>query len=140
MARVNFFTEDIDFKVPFPRKTATWIQQAITKEKKQLYQLNYVFCSDDYLHQINQQYLNHRSLTDIITFDNSEGSGKLEGDIFISIDRVKENSQIFLVPFDIELRRVIIHGALHLIGYSDKTEQAKAVMRKKEDAYLSLFK
>lgn len=140
MASINFFTEGISFKVSNPRKTATWIKAAVAKEKKRLHQLNYIFCSDEYLLKVNQQYLNHQSLTDIITFDNSENSEFLEGDIFISIERVRENAGKFKVDFDNELRRVIVHGALHLMGYTDKTKKAKKEMRKKEDAYLSLFK
>lgn len=139
MARVNFFTEDISFKIPFPRKTSKWISDTISKENSILKQLNYILCSDEYLQEINLEYLNHKSLTDIITFDNSEESGQIEGDIFISIDRVKENAEKFKVPFENELLRVIIHGALHLIGYSDKTDSEKKVMRKKEDTYLSLW-
>jgi probable rRNA maturation factor len=139
MASINFFTEDVTFKVPNPRKTSAWLKSAIAKEKRSLSQLNYIFCSDTYLNRINQQYLNHTSLTDIITFDNSDGSGVIEGDIFISIDRIDENAIKFKTNFQTELLRVIVHGALHLIGYTDKTAKAKVEMRKKEDAYLSLF-
>jgi probable rRNA maturation factor len=140
MPSIKFFAEDIDFKLPHPRKTSSWIKSTIQKEKKTLAGLNYIFCSDEYLLGINVEYLRHKTYTDIITFDMSDGSGLIEGDIFISIQRVKENSEKLGVPFDEELHRVIIHGALHLIGYSDKTPAQKTTMRRKEDAYLSLRK
>jgi probable rRNA maturation factor len=139
MAKVNFFTESVDFKLPHPRKTSTWICASILSEKKKLKELNYIFCSDEHLREMNIQFLNHKTFTDILTFDNSE-DGSIEGDIFISIDRVKENSAKFNTDFLTELHRVIIHGALHLIGYKDKSDRDKKAMRKKEDAYLSLRK
>jgi rRNA maturation RNase YbeY len=140
MARINFFVEDIDFKLPFPRKTSNWIKSVVHKEKKQIKELNYIFCSDEHLRQINLTYLKHKTYTDIVTFDNTEDESVLEGDIFISIDRVKENAKKFDTLFLDELNRVMIHGALHLIGYSDKSVKAKTLMRKKEDACLSLRK
>jgi len=100
--------------------------------------VNYIFCSDQYLLKINQEYLNHNTYTDIITFENTEETGKLEADIFISIDRVKENAQKLASNSDSELHRVIIHGVLHLLGFNDKTEADKNRMREKEDACLSL--
>jgi rRNA maturation RNase YbeY len=136
---VHFFSEGIDFALPHPRKTSNWIKSVISIEKKTLIDLNYIFCSDAYLHQMNQTYLHHNTLTDIITFDYSQKS-KMEGEIYISIDRVKENCITFNRPFDEELHRVIIHGVLHLIGYKDKTKADKAGMRKKEEACLSLRK
>ena|SRR6478609_3221208 len=136
---VHFFSEGIDFTLPHPRKTSNWVNSVIKKEKKSLISVNYVFCTDSYLLQMNQDYLHHDTLTDIITFDYSQKS-KLEGEIYISIDRVKENSDVFNRPFDEELHRVIIHGILHLAGYKDKSKAEKALMRKKEDAYLSLRK
>jgi probable rRNA maturation factor len=138
MAQINFFTEDIDFSIPLPRKTSNWIKAALIKEKKKLKEVNYIFCSDDYLLQINQNYLNHSTLTDIVTFDTSEVKNQIAGDIFISIPRVKENAEEFGTSFRDELNRVMIHGVLHLMGYSDKSKEAKVRMRKKEDAYLSL--
>lgn len=140
MAAVNFFNQDLSFKLPKPRKTASWIREVIQREKKQLILLNYIFCSDQHLLGINQQYLNHQTFTDIITFDNSEGEGIIEGDVFISIERVKANAAAFETEFDEEVHRVLIHGVLHLAGYSDKSKQEKSDMRKKEDAYLSLRK
>ncbi|MEQ8362132.1 MAG: rRNA maturation RNase YbeY [Cyclobacteriaceae bacterium] len=137
---VRFFSEEITFKLDHPRKTSTWIKEAIKKEKGQLDELNYIFCSDQYLLSINQQYLKHNTLTDIITFGHSEKGTPISGDIYISIERVKENAQHFEIPFEEELHRVIIHGILHLLGYKDKKSGDKALMRKKEEAYLSLRK
>jgi probable rRNA maturation factor len=138
MASIRFFSEETDFKLPHPRKTSTWIKSALAKEKKTLGDLNFIFCTDEYLLQINIEYLDHQTYTDIITFDSSEASGTIEGDIFISIERIEENAGKFDRPFDEELHRVIIHGVLHLIGYGDKTKTAKAQMRAKEDAYLAI--
>ena len=138
MAQISFFAEDVKFKLPHPRKSSTWIKETIIKEKRKLESLNFIFCSDEYLREINIQYLNHKTYTDIVTFDQSEEPKTIQGDIFISIDRVKENAANFEVDFDEELHRVLIHGVLHLIGYGDKDPKAKARMRKKEDAYLSL--
>lgn len=139
MAQINYFSRGLSFKLKHPRKTSVWIRKTAAEEKCSIKELNYIFCSDEYLHDLNVRFLNHDTYTDIITFDNSEGGEDgLEGDIFISIDRVKENAQKLGVPFDEELHRVIIHGVLHLIGYSDKSAAAKASMRRKEDAYLSL--
>jgi probable rRNA maturation factor len=140
MPKVNFFSEDIEFSLLHPRKTSQWIQLAVKKEKKKLKELNYVFCSDNYLSSLNKEYLNHSTLTDIITFDNSETKDAIEGDIFISVERVRDNSAKFNVDFDSELHRVVIHGALHLMGYKDKLDGDKMTMRGKEDAYLSLRK
>jgi probable rRNA maturation factor len=100
--------------------------------------VNFIFCSDEYLHSINVQYLNHTTYTDIVTFDSSETKGLIEGDIFISVERIQENASKFNTSFDEELHRVIIHGVLHLIGYSDKGSTKKAQMKRKEDTYLSL--
>jgi probable rRNA maturation factor len=138
MSSIHFFEEEINFRLPHPRKTGNWIKRSIKKEKKKLFELNIVFCSDEYLREINIQYLKHKTYTDILTFDMSEDTGLVQGDIFISVDRVRENAAKFHSEFDDELHRVIIHGLLHLIGYSDKIHRKKAVMRKKEDAYLSL--
>ena len=140
MPSIRFFEEDVAFTIPHPRKTSAWIKSAIVKERKTLGEVNYIFCSDEYLRQVNIQYLNHHTFTDIVTFDSSEVKGQISGDIFISIDRVKENAEKFKTTFDHELHRVLIHGVLHLIGYTDKGLEKKAAMRKKEDAYLSLRK
>jgi len=138
MASIHFFSEETEFKLPHPRKTSSWIKSALQTEKKTLGDLNFIFCTDEYLLQINMEYLDHHTYTDIITFDSSETPGTIEGDIFISIERIQENATKFERPFDEELHRVIIHGVLHLMGYGDKSKAAKAQMRKKEDTYLSL--
>lgn len=139
---VRFFSEEIQFKLQQPRKTSTWIKESIGKEKGSLGDLNFIFCTDAYLLSMNQQYLKHNTLTDIITFDNraDDQSGAIEGDIFISIERVEENASLLGVAFDTELHRVLIHGVLHLLGYNDKKKADKDLMRKKEEAYLSLRK
>jgi len=138
MPSIQFFSEGIRFKLDHPRKTRSWIKSAIEAEDMQAGSLNYIFCSDAYLHDINLKYLNHDTLTDIVTFDNSEEVGLIEGDIFISIDRVRENAKTFNRSVDEELHRVLIHGVLHLLGYADKSPASKKQMRKKEDHYLSL--
>ena len=138
MALINFFSEDVDFKLARPKKIVLWIKSAVAAEKRKVKLLNIIFCSDDYLIKINKQYLNHKTLTDIITFDQSEDPLLLEGDIFISVPRVRDNATKFKVTLNDELHRVIIHGVLHLIGYGDKSNSSKKQMREKEDAYLSL--
>jgi len=138
MGSITFFTEGIDFKMPRPRATKSWIQKVIQKEKRRLKSLSYVFCSDEFLSKLNQDYLNHETLTDVITFNYSSGSGIIEGEIYISIPRVRENSFLFKTEFEEELHRVIIHGVLHLLGYGDKKPSERALMRKKEEACLSL--
>ena|SRR5687768_18421209 len=138
MASIEFFNQDISFKFPRPRKTKLWIREVIRKEKRELVHLNYIFCSDPYLLSINEQYLKHKTLTDIITFDHSERTGVIEGDIFISVERVLSNAETLKTDVEEELCRVVIHGVLHLIGYSDKKPADKLLMRKKENAYLSL--
>lgn len=135
---ITFFYEDTPFELPKPQATRQWVTHIIQQEGYKLVALNYIFCSDAYLHQINQEYLQHDTYTDIITFDNSEKPTELEADIFISIDRIQENSQTLATHFDEELHRVIIHGVLHLVGFNDKTESLKKEMRKKENACLSL--
>ena len=139
MGSIHFFSEDIAFKPKNPRKVKAWISKSIVKEKAFFKEINYIFCSDSYLLNLNKEYLNHNTLTDIITFDNSESKGELEGDIFISVERVKDNATRFNVSFEEELHRVMIHGVLHLLGYKDKTTSQRVLMRKKEEACLSLW-
>ncbi|MTI41039.1 rRNA maturation RNase YbeY [Fulvivirga lutimaris] len=139
MSHIHFFEEDIDFKPEHSSQITKWLNDVITVENHTLVELNYIFCSDEYLYQMNVDYLDHDTYTDIITFDNSESEEEIEGDIFISIDRIKENSQSMAISFQEELHRVIAHGLLHLLGYNDKTEEEKAMMRKKEEACLSLL-
>lgn len=138
MASINFFSEKIRFKLAHPKKTVSWINSVAKIEGASIKSLNYIFCNDDYLCGINIRYLKHKAYTDIVTFNYGLPTEPLEGDIFISIDRVKENATKFNIDFDIELHRVIIHGVLHMIGYNDKSKTEKIAMRNKEDTYLSL--
>ena len=135
---IHFFSEEIDFTVRNPRKIKEWIKSSAKKEKKDLLEINFIFCSDKYLLAINKSYLNHNTLTDIITFDYSDND-LLSGDIYISVERILENAEKYKVEFEEELRRVLIHGVLHLSGYKDKKSSDVLVMRKKEGAYLSLW-
>lgn len=136
--QILFHSENIEYLLRDKLKIRNWIHEAILSERKELGQINYIFCDDSYLHEMNIQYLNHDTLTDIITFDNTDTTSIVSGDIFISIDRVKENASIYEVAFLNELHRVLIHGVLHLIGYKDKTSDDAKIMREKEDYYLSL--
>ena len=135
---IRFFYEEIEFKLPHPVKIKKWLGVSAEKEKKTIKDINYIFCSDAFLLQLNQKYLNHQTLTDIITFDNSSEKA-IAGEIYISIDRVAENAHGYKVDFMTEVRRIMIHGVLHLCGYSDKRKSEKILMRKKEDTYLSLW-
>jgi rRNA maturation RNase YbeY len=135
---ILFHSEGIDFHLPRPRITTSWIKNAIKKERRKLHSLNYIFCKDEYLVKLNKQYLKHATLTDILSFDYSTDPTTILGEIYISIERVKENAVNFNEPFDAELHRVIIHGVLHLMGYKDKSATERALMREKEEAYLSL--
>lgn len=135
---IQYFYEDTDFILKPVEKMTNWLLHSIASEHKTISLINYIFCSDEYLHKVNVEYLNHDYYTDIITFDNSESPDEIEGDIFISIDRVSDNAQNEGVPFIKELRRVMIHGVLHLIGYNDKTDEEQILMRQKENEYLSL--
>ena len=136
MPKVNFFTEDIKYTLKQKAKVRSWIIATIAAEGYELTELNFILCSDDYLLRINQDYLQHDDYTDVITFDNSEELKMIVGDIFISIDRIKENAKNFGSTTMHELCRVIIHGTLHLLGYKDKGKQAKTLMTSKEDFYL----
>lgn len=135
---VNFFYEDVNFEVPQPRKTIHWIKEVIKLENGSLDCINYIFCSDDYLYTLNVNYLRHQTLTDIITFDLREDSVAINGEIYISVDRVKDNSITLGTDFAEELNRVMVHGILHLLGYRDKKPEEKRSMREKEDLYISL--
>lgn len=120
-------------------KIGAWLFSLIAQYDYDLELLNYIFCTDEYLLNINREYLEHDYYTDIITFDNSEEEGTIESDIFISIDRVNENASGMNVPFDKELLRVLCHGLLHLVGFKDKTEEEAQIMRSKEDECISLY-
>ena len=130
MGEINFFTESLEFSLNNQGNIQSWIIQTIESKSLSLDTLNVIFCDDNYLLGINQQYLQHDTLTDIITFDNSEEENTIEGDIFISIERVRDNAQNLQITFEQELHRVIIHGVLHLLGYGDKTPEEKQEMRK----------
>lgn len=134
---INFFAEDISFNLKRKGFVRTWIRNTIIAENHRLRLINFIFCSDAYLLNINQQYLNHDTFTDIITFDNSDTRNEIVGDIFISLDRIRENASELDVNETDELHRVMIHGTLHLLGYADKGKSAKALMTEKEDLYLS---
>ena len=134
---VHFFTEDITHTLKEKNHIRNWIKQTIAEEGKKLKEINFILCSDNYLLEINQNYLKHDTFTDIITFDNSESEASITGDIFISVERIRENAQKYAASERDELHRVIIHGALHLIGYTDKTKAHKNIMSSKEDLYLS---
>ena len=134
---INFFTEETTYLLKQKTHLRNWINKTITSENYILEELSFIFSNDEYLLNINRQYLKHNTYTDIITFDNSGDKKLIHGDIFISIDRVKENSKIFTVPEKDELHRVIIHGTLHLLGYPDKGKEAKKKMTAKENYYLS---
>ena len=137
MPAIQFFEEDISYKLKNKTLVRQWIKDTITAEGFKLKELTYVFCSDAYLLPMNQQYLDHDTYTDIITFDNSEVEGDIVGDIFISVERIRENAAKFNIAETDELHRVIIHGALHLLGYTDKTVVTKKKMTQKEDEYLA---
>lgn len=135
---IAFQNLSIGFKLHQKLKFKQWIKQVTEKEKHLVGNINYIFCTDDELLDINIKHLNHNTYTDIITFDYTENK-KINSDIFISVERVLENSQKFNVDFDAELKRVMIHGILHLCGYKDKTKLEAELMRKKENAAIKLF-
>ena len=137
-SHIQFYKSKVQFR--FSNKTAiiNWIGQVIRKECKKTGSINFIFCTDDFLLSINKQYLKHDFYTDIITFNYSEGK-LINGEIYISIDRVRENAASLGFKFPVELSRIVIHGVLHLLGYSDNTPSQKKLMSKKEDACLSLL-
>jgi rRNA maturation RNase YbeY len=132
------FNYETDFNLANEEAIATWLTNVITSENKKEGEINYIFCDDEYLHKINLEYLNHDTLTDIISFDYSMGN-ELHGDVFVSVERVKENAGDFNVSFEDELKRVLVHGVLHYCGYKDKSEADELLMRSKEDEKLALF-
>ena len=135
---INFFTEDLDFVLIDKDKIEEWILNAISEEEKVPGEINYIFCSDPYLHRMNVEHLDHDTLTDIITFNYVQDE-VVNGDIFISIDRVKDNSKKFQCSFAEELRRVMAHGVLHLIGFNDKSELDQEQMRNEENRCLNIY-
>jgi len=135
---IQFFSEDMDFTLKDKQKVRQWIGATIKAEGfKRVGELSFVLCSDAYLLEINKQYLDHDTFTDIVTFDSSEDEGVIAGDIFISVERTMENAKKFNVSERDELHRVIIHGILHLCGYYDKKKEDKTLMTEKEDYYLA---
>ncbi|GIM56389.1 endoribonuclease YbeY [Capnocytophaga canimorsus] len=133
------FNYETEFELPEQETVfQAWIEKIIASEEKELGELNYIFCDDNYLHQINVQYLDHDTLTDIITFDYTEEQ-IISGDIFISVERVADNAKDFNVDFQAELLRVMAHGVLHLCGYKDKSDAESKQMRSKEEEKMQLF-
>lgn len=140
---IHFHTElPLVFTLRHKNLIRNWLRQVVAAEgltAVHIQDLNYIFCTDDYLHTLNVQYLQHDTLTDVITFDNSETDGKIVGDIFISVERTNDNAQTYQVSSAYELHRVMVHGLLHLLGYKDKSEAESQLMRQKEDNYLRLL-
>lgn len=134
---VTYYTEDIQFAFKEKRRTSRWLKLVAESEIRRLGDIAVIFCSDNYILDVNMKYLQHDYFTDIITFDYCEGD-RLSGDLFISIDSVRENASFYGTDFENELNRVIVHGVLHLIGYDDHTKKDIAEMRAKENYYLSL--
>lgn len=132
------FNYELEFQLDNESQFSNWISKVILSEGKEEGDINYIFCDDEYILEINKQYLEHDYYTDIISFDYSIGN-ELNGDIFISVDRVKENATDYNVTFDDELKRVIIHGILHYCGYKDKSTEEEALMRNKEDEKIKMF-
>ena len=135
---IFFHTEDISFALESEKTTSIWLVMLVERHKKKLWELNYVFCSDEYLLKLNQEHLNHDYFTDIITFDYCQND-VISGDLFISVDRTNENAKTFKKSESNELNRVIAHGLLHLLGFSDKTAEDIVEMRSMEEAALTML-
>ena len=137
---IRFFNEDTDYKLPQKLAVKKWLTAQAKAEGHDVGDLNYIFASDEYVLQVNREYLQHDFYTDIITFDNREfADDPIEGDIYVSIERVADNAAQLNVPAEQEMRRVLAHGLLHLCGYGDKTDADVATMRAKEDEWLAAF-
>ena len=132
------FNYESEFTLDNEEAIATWLSAVIVSENKTLGEINYIFCDDEYLHKINLEYLNHDTLTDIISFDYTMGN-EVGGDIFVSVERVLDNSKDYNTSFEDELKRVLVHGVLHYCGYKDKSEEDEALMRSKENEKLAMF-
>ena len=132
------FNYEIDFNLENESEYSSWISEVIISESKNEGEINFIFCDDDYLLELNQEYLRHDTLTDIISFDYSIGN-ELHGDVFISLERVRENADEFNVSFLEELKRVMAHGILHYCGYKDKNENDEFIMRQKEEEKMAMF-
>lgn len=135
---IRFSVQSGDFELPEEQKVRLWVSEVVKRRGKQVGNISYLFCDDEYMLGVNQQYLDHDTYTDIITFDYVAG-GLVSGDILISLDRVGENAAKFGVPFGQELHRVIIHGVLHLLGQGDKSDSEAAEMRRQEEEALLLW-
>lgn len=136
---VQFSAHEVKVGMKDRTRLKAFIEELFRREEQGLKNLQYVFCTDEYLLQLNEEFLNHDTYTDIVTFELSDDPEVTEGEIYISIDRVKENAANFEVTENYELHRVIFHGALHLCGYKDKSKKEEALMRQKEDEYLNLY-
>lgn len=132
------YNYETDFLLKSESKYSSWIERIISIYNHELGEINYIFCNDEYLHKINVEFLNHDTLTDIITFDNTIGK-ELHADIFVSIERIQENASDFNVTFEEELKRVMIHGILHLVGFKDKTDTEADKMRELENKAINMF-
>ena len=132
------FNYENEFVLENEEAYETWLSAVIVSESKKEGEINYIFCDDEYLHKINLEYLNHDTLTDIISFDYSMGN-ELHGDVYVSIERVIDNAKDFEVSFDEELKRVLVHGLLHYCGYKDKGEKDEVIMRSKEEEKMKMF-
>lgn len=135
---ILFNSEDVSIPVVLNESTKSWISQIVSNSNKRIGTVNYIFCSDEYILEVNKQYLSHNYYTDIITFDYCKGD-IVSGDLLISLDTIQSNSQAFNTDYTSELHRVMIHGVLHLLGYKDGTESEKVEMRFQEDTALSLL-
>jgi len=136
---VHFYFEKVGLTLKERGKLKCFINSLIAKEKKNLNNLNYIFCNDNALLEINRKYLNHNFYTDVISFDLSSSRKEILADIYISVDRIRENAKSFKITMEEELHRVMLHGLLHLCGYNDKTEVQRKLIREKEDFYLNLY-
>lgn len=131
---VSFHFEDVEIELPDTQKLSDWLVGVAESEGKEFVEINYIFCSDEHLRQMNVEFLDHDYYTDVITFPYADDA--VHGDVFISVDRVADNAQTLGLPFEQELCRVLVHGVLHLAGYPDKSENEAKVMREREDYYL----
>ena len=136
---IAFYQEDTDYELPDAEAVRRWLYTCAEAEGGEVYRLEYTFCSDAYLHRLNVEHLQHDTLTDIITFPMSEVPDPIEGELFVSVERVRDNATDLGIPYEQELRRVIVHGLLHLLGYGDKTQAETATMRAKEEEWLEKY-
>ncbi|MFD0863173.1 rRNA maturation RNase YbeY [Sungkyunkwania multivorans] len=132
------FHSEVDFNIEDEERYRDWMMRVASTEGYEIGDINYIFCDDEYLHELNLKYLEHDTFTDIISFDYTVGD-LLQGDIFISVERVRDNASRYDVEFDEELKRVMVHGILHYCGYKDKSEKEAGIMRAKEEEKLLLF-